>query len=67
MASEKIADAYAARTIYFIYSCLQNCVQLLIQVVINWCNSSCRYERLIREKFFKHEISEIISQKFHNQ
>ena len=61
-----VAAAYIARTIYFIYSSLQKCVWLFIQVVTNSCRSHV-HQRFMRESFFKNEISENISQKFHDQ
>jgi len=44
-------------------------LQLLKQlrlIVTGSCNSS-RHQRFMREKFFKNEISENLSQKFHDQ
>jgi len=39
---------------------------MLRLIVADSCNSS-RHQRFMREKFFKIEISENISQKFHHQ
>jgi len=54
------------RTDFFIYNSLQSCVRLFMQVITNSCKSF-RHERFMLEKFFKNEISENISQKFHDQ
>jgi len=59
---KRIAAAYIARTIPFIYSPLQSCVRLFTQIVTSSCNYF-RYQRFVREKFSKNEISEKISQK----
>jgi len=53
--------------ISFIYSSVapyKSVCHCLSQVVTNSFNS-CRHQRFILEKFFKNEISENISQKFH--
>jgi len=63
-ASERSEAAYIARTIFFIYS--YRLLKKLRLIVVGSCNSS-RHERFLREKFFKNEISENNSQKFHDQ
>jgi len=63
---KKVAAAYISRTISFIHSSLQNCFWLFIQVATNSCNPS-HNQRFVPEKFFENEISENISQKFHDQ
>jgi len=40
--------------------------QFVSLIVIGSCNSS-RHQRFMRERFFKNEISENFSQKFHDQ
>jgi len=57
-ASEGVEAAYVARTNHFIYNYLK--------IVTGSCNSS-RHQRFTRKKFFENEISESISQKFHDQ
>ena len=60
-ASEGVEAAYIARTFFF-YSQL---LKKLRFIVTGSCNSS-RHQCFMREKFFKNEISENISQKcFH--
>jgi len=46
---------------FIVYSSLQSCVLFFIQFVNNRCNSF-RRQRFKREKFFKNEICENISQ-----
>jgi len=57
-ASEGVEAACIARTIQLLQKLRLN--------VIGSCNSS-RHQHFMREKFFKNEISENISQKFHDQ
>ena len=58
LASEGVEAAYIARTIFTFYN---SCVWLLlVAVTLPITSASC-------EKFFKNEITEKISQKFHDQ
>ena len=59
-----VEAAYIAGTIFIIYS--YNPLKKLRLNLVASCNSS-RRERFMREKFFKNEISENNSQKFHDQ
>jgi len=59
--SEGVKAAYIARTIFVINNYLK-----LRLIVTGSCNSS-RHQHFMRENFFKNEISENISQKFHDQ
>ena len=63
-ASERVEAAYISRTIFFIYS--YSLFKKLHLIVVGSCNTS-RHERFMREKFFKTQISENNSQKFHDQ
>jgi len=63
-ASEEVEAAYISRTIFFIYS--YSLLKKLRLIVIGGCNSS-RHERFMCEKFFKNEVSENNSKKFHDQ
>ena len=58
-ASEGVEAAYIAPTIFLVY------IEKLRLIVAGSCNSS-RHQCFMREKFFKNEISENISQKFHD-
>jgi len=49
---------------FFIYG--HSLLEKLRLIVVGSCNSS-RHERFMQEKFFKNEIIENISQKFHDQ
>jgi len=53
-ASDGVEAAYTARTIFFVYSYTGSC-------------TSSRHQRFMREKILKNEVSEKISQKFHEQ
>jgi len=61
-ASERVEAAYIPRTIFLICSYLKSCYL----IVTGSCNSS-RHQHFMRENFLKTEISENISQKFHDQ
>ena len=63
IASEGVATVYIARTNFFIYSSLQSWVWFF---VTSSCYSSC-HQRFMPVKLFITEISENISQKFHEQ
>ena len=58
-ASARVAAAYIARTIYFIYSSSQRCVCLFIQVVTNSCNYS-GHQRFMRN-LFKNAVTKMRS------
>jgi len=60
-ASEGVEAAYIPQTIFSFIA-----TKKLRLIITGNCNSS-RHQRFMREKFFKTEISENISQKFHDQ
>ena len=61
-ASEEVESAYIARTSFFHWFLVTK-----LRLIVSGSSNSSRHQCFMREKFFKNEISENISQKFHDQ